>query len=124
MLPGLMIRDQRAGRPLGRRSAPTRGAVRVTPPAPRSWPRLRVPTLGDAGGGLVQLVGPLRLVALGTGADEVANRLQPLAQRPVSVINVEGDLQYIDRDSVHESIAPYLSESLLTIDLEALRADL
>lgn len=124
MLPGLMIRDQRAGRPLGRRSAPTRGAVRVTPPAPRSWPRWSMPSLSDAGGRLQQLLWPLLLVILGMGLYELANRLQPLAQRPISVINVEGDLQYIDRDSVHESIAPYLSESLLTIDLEALRADL
>lgn len=121
---GLMIRDQRAGRPGGRRNAPNRGAVRVTPPAPRTWPRLSMPSLNDAGRRMQQLLWPLLLVMLGMGLYELANRLQPLAQRPISLINVEGDLQYIDRDSVHRSIEPYLQESLLTIDLEALRADL
>src|SRR5690606_2034590 len=55
---------------------------------------------------------------------ELVDRLQPLAQRPISVINVEGDLQYIDRASVQAALAPYQQKSLVTIDLDALRADL
>lgn len=121
---GLMIRDQRAGRTAGRRHSPNRGAVRVTPPAPRSWPRLALPSWQGAGRRIQQLLWPLLLVVLGMGLYELANRLQPLAQRPISLISVEGDLQYIDRDSVHQAIAAYLDESLLTIDLDALRADL
>lgn len=124
---GLMIRDQRTARSGGRRSAPNRGAVRVTPRAPRSWPSLSMPSLkGVQGAGkrLQQLLWPLLLVMLGMGLYELVNRLQPLAQHPISVISVEGDLQYIDRDSVQRSIAPYLEESLVTINLDALRADL
>lgn len=124
---GLMIRDQRSGRNPGRRGAPTRGAVRVTPPAPRSWPRLGMPSLqGLRGSGrrLQQLLWPLLLVVLGMGLYELVDRLQPLAQRPISVINVEGDLQYIDRASVQAALAPYQQKSLVTIDLDALRADL
>ncbi|GGJ00668.1 cell division protein FtsQ/DivIB [Halopseudomonas pertucinogena] len=121
---GLMIRDPRSGRTGGRRSAPARGAVRVTPPAPRSWPRLSMPSWQGAGQRLQQWLWPLLLVILGMGLYELYHRLQPLAQHPISTINVEGDLQYIDRDSVQQIIAPYMDESLVTIDLEQLRADL
>ncbi len=124
---GLMIRDQRTGRTGGRRGTPSRGAVRVTPRAPRSWPRLSMPSMAGiqgAGKRLQQLLWPLLLVVLGMGLYELVNRLQPLAQHPISVISVEGDLQYIDRDSVQRSIGPYLQESLVTVDLDALRSDL
>lgn len=121
---GLMIRDPRSGRTGGRRSAPTRGAVRVTPPAPRSRLRLGMPSWQGAGQRLQQWLWPLLLVILGMGLYELYHRLQPLAQHPISTISVEGDLQYIDRDSVQQIIAPYMDESLVTIDLEQLRADL
>lgn len=124
---GPMIRDQRAGRTGGRRSTPNRGAVRVTPRAPRSWPRLSMPSMqGIQGIGkrLQNWVWPLLLVALGMGLYELADRLKPLTQHPISVISVEGDLHYIDRDSVQQSIGPYLEDSLVTIDLDALRTDL
>src|SRR5690606_23652768 len=124
MTMGLMIRDPRSGRTGGRRSAPARGAVRVTPPAPPSWPRLSMPSWQGAGQRLQQWLWPLLLVILGMGLYELYHRLQPLAQHPISTINVEGDLQYIDRDSVQQIIAPYMDESLVTIDLEQLRADL
>ena len=120
---GLMIRDQRTGR-AGRRSTPVRGAVRVTPPAPRSWPRLSLPSWQGTGQRLKQWLWPLLLVMLGMGLYELADRLRPLAQHPISVINVEGELQYIDRASVQRTIAPYLEQSLLGVDLDALRADL
>ena len=123
---GLMIRDPRTGRTGGRRSAPNRGAVRVIPPAPRNWPRLSLNIRSWQGPArrLQQLLWPLLLVVLGMGLYELVNRLQPLAQNPISVISVEGDLQYIDRDSVQQAVAPYLEESLLSIELDALRADL
>lgn len=121
---GLMIRDPRTGRSGSRRNAPNRGAVRVTPPAPRNWPRLSMSSLRGAGQRLQQLLWPLLLIVLGMGVYELYNRLQPLAHQPISVINVEGDLQYIDRDSVQNTIAPYLEASLVSIDLDALRADL
>ena len=120
---GLMIRDPRTGRS-GRRGAPARGAVRVTPPAPRSWPRLSLPSWQGSGQRLKQWLWPLLLVILGMGLYELADRLRPLAQHPISVINVQGELQYIDRQSVQRTIAPYLQESLLGVDLDALRNDL
>ena len=121
---GLMIRDPRTGRTGGRRNASNRGAVRVTPAAPRNWPRLSMATWRGAVQRLQQLLWPLLLIVLGIGVYELYNRLQPLTQHPISVINVEGDLQYIDRDSVQQAIAPYLEESLVSIELNALRADL
>ena len=121
---GLMIRDPRTGRTGGRRSTPNRGAARVTPPAPRNWPRFSKSMLQEAGQRLQQLLWPLLLIVLGMGIYELYNRLQPLMQHPISVINVEGDLQYIDRDSVQGVIAPYLESSLIGIELDALRADL
>lgn len=121
---GLMIRDQRAGRSVGRRKAPTRGAVRVTPRAPRTWPSLNVSSLRAAGQHLQHWLWPLLLIALGMALYELSMRLQPLANRPISTISVEGDLHYIDRNSVQESIAPYLNKSLLSLDIEALRTDL
>ena len=120
---GLMIRDPRTGR-VGRRNAPTRGAVRVTPPAPRNWSRLSLPSWQGTGQRLQQWLWPLLLVMLGMGLYELADRLRPLAQHPISVINVQGDLQYIDRDSVQRTIAPYLEQSLLGVDLDELRSDL
>ena len=121
---GVLIRDQRAGKTAGRRNTPNRGAVRVTPAAPRSWSRLTLPSLSDARRRMQHLLWPLLLVMLGMGLYELANRRQPLAQRPISLISVEGDLQYIDRDSVHQRVKPYMNDSLLTLDLQALRADL
>lgn len=121
---GLMIREPRTGRTAGRRSAPTRGAVRVTPPAPRSWPRLSLPSWQGTGQRLKQWLWPLLLVMLGMGVYELAERLRPLAQHKISTINVEGDLQYIDRDSVQRVIAPYLEDTLVSIELDDLRADL
>ena len=73
---------------------------------------------------LQQLLWPLLLIVLGMGVYELFDRLQPLAQRPISTINVEGDLQYINRDSVQKTLEPYLKKSLVTIDLDALRTDL
>ena len=98
--------------------------MRVTPPAPRSWPRLSLPSWQGSGQRLKQWLWPLLLVILGMGLYELADRLRPLAQHPISVINVQGDLQYIDRQSVQRTIAPYLQESLLGVDLDALRNDL
>ncbi|SDR76752.1 cell division protein FtsQ [Halopseudomonas xinjiangensis] len=123
---GLTIRDERAGRPLGRRSAPGRGAVRVTPPAPRSWPTLKLtrPSLEGAWTRIQQVMWPLLLVALGVGLYELSTRLLPLADRPISLISVQGDLQYIDRASVQEVIQPYVDDSFLSIDLAGLRTDL
>lgn len=121
---GLMIRDQHSGRTAGRRNAPSRGAVRVTPPAPRSWPTFSLASVQAAGARLQHLLWPLLLVVLGMGLYELSTRLQPLANRPISLISVEGDLHYIDRDSVQKTMAPYLNQSLLSLDLEALRSDL
>ena len=120
---GLRIRNPRTGRG-GRRNAPTRGAVRVTPPAPRNWSRLSLPSWQGTGQRLKQWLWPLLLVVLGMGLYELADRLRPLAQHPISVISVQGDLQYIDRESVQRTIAPYLEQSLLGVDLDALRTDL
>lgn len=122
---GLMVRDQRAGKATLRRQAPGRGAVRVAPPAPRNWSlSMRKPSLAGLGARIQQVMWPLLLVALGMGLYELTTRLLPMADRPISLISVQGDLQYIDRDAVQLVVQPYLDESFLSIDLTGLRADL
>lgn len=120
------IRDTRSAPPPPRRKAGSRGAVRVQPAQPRQMPRLRLPSadLQGIGRRLQQLLWPLLLVALGMGLYELGSRLMPLADRPIALISVEGDLQYIDGDAVQAVIEPYLNDSFLGIDLDGLHADL
>jgi cell division protein FtsQ len=122
---GPMLRDPRATRPMLRRQAPGRGAVRVAPPVRRDWSfSLRWPDLEGAAQRLQQVIWPFLLVALGMGLYELTTRLLPLADRPISLISVQGDLQYIDRDAVQQVVQPYLNDSFLRIDLDGLRTDL
>ncbi|GGE33867.1 cell division protein FtsQ [Halopseudomonas oceani] len=120
------IRDNRNATPLSRRKAGGRGAVRVPPAQPRQLPRLRLPrpNLRGLGGRLQHLLWPLLLVALGMGLYELGSRLMPLADRPIALISVEGELEYIDREAVQQVIQPYLNDSFLGIDLDGLRSDL
>ncbi|MGY8811959.1 MAG: cell division protein FtsQ/DivIB [Pseudomonadales bacterium] len=122
---GQMIRDSGTA-PAARRKASSRGAVRIAPPAPRASIRshLGKPSLDGLGGRLQSLLWPLLLVALGMGLYELGTRLMPLADRPVALITVEGELEYIDHDAVQLVIKPYLHESFLGIDLDGLHADL
>lgn len=123
---GSMVREQRASKTPGRRQSPARGAVRVVPPAPRNWSllSLRLPKLKGMGDRIQQLMWPVLLLLLAVGLYALGTQLMPQADRPISVISVEGDLQYIDRDAVQEVIQPYLDESFLGIDLDGLSADL
>lgn len=121
-----MVRDPRAGKTRTRRVAPGQGAVRVAPAVPRSWPRLSLsrPSLDGALTRIKQLVWPLLLVALGVGLYELGSRILPLADQPIELISVQGELQYIDPVAVQAVIQPYLNESFLGIDLNAMRTDL
>ena len=123
---GLMVREQRASKSLVRRQSPARGAVRVVPPAPRKWSRLnlRWPRLKGMGDRIQQLMWPVLLLVLAGGLYALGEQLMPQADRPISVISVEGDLQYTDREAVQEVIQPYLNETFLGIDIEGLSADL
>jgi cell division protein FtsQ len=120
-----MSRDSRSAATT-RRKVTGRGAVRVEPVAPRKLPSLRLPrpSLEGVGRRLQQLLWPLLLVALGVALYELGSRLMPLADRPIALISVEGELQYIDRDAVQTVIKPYLNESFLGIDLDGLHNDL
>jgi len=122
---GQMIRDSGTA-PAARRKASSRGAVRIAPPAPRASIRSRLgkPSLNGLGGRLQSWLWPLLLVALGMGLYELGTRLMPLADRPVALITVEGELEYIDHDAVQLVIKPYLHESFLGIDLDGLHGDL
>lgn len=121
-----MVRDPRAGKTRARRVAPGQGAVRVAPVAARTWPRLSLgwPSLGGALTRIKQVVWPLLLIGLGVGLYELGSRILPLADQPIELISVQGELQYIDPDAVQAVIQPYLNESFLGIDLNAMRADL
>ncbi|MFN3580351.1 MAG: cell division protein FtsQ/DivIB [Pseudomonas sp.] len=123
---GAMIRDPRAGKTATRRPVSSRGAVRVAQPSPRSWPRLSLswPSLDGVLARIKQLLWPLLLLALGIGLYELGARLWPLADRPIDLVSVRGDLQYIDPTAVQTVIQPYLNESFLGIDLGSMREDL
>ena len=114
---GAMIRQQQ---PVTGRSKPVpRGASRLVADEPVSA-RLPRPSLG----GLKRLLWPLVLVAAGFGAYEGAIRLMPYADRPITKIDVQGDLSYISQQSVQQRIAPYVAASFFSVDLTAMRAEL
>lgn len=121
---GILIRDPRAGKSATRRSASGRGAVRVARSSPRQWPTLSFPSLQGLVDRTKQLLWPLLLVALGVALYELGNRLWPLADRPIRLVSVQGELQYIDPQAVQSVIQPYLNERFLWIDLQAIRSDL
>jgi cell division protein FtsQ len=75
-------------------------------------------------GFLKSLFWPVLLVALGFGTYEGAQRLLPYADRPITKINVQGDLSYISQQAVQQRIAPYVASSFFTIDLESMRTEL
>jgi cell division protein FtsQ len=50
--------------------------------------------------------------------------LLPYADRPITKINVQGDLSYISQQAVQQRIAPYVASSFFTIDLESMRTEL
>lgn len=103
----------------GRKPVP-RGASRMVAKEPLSarLPRAKV-------GGLFRKLGWLVLmVVLGYGAYEGAQRLLPYADRPITKINVQGDLSYISQQAVQQRIAPYVAASFFTIDLAAMRSEL
>ncbi|EJT82854.1 cell division protein FtsQ [Pseudomonas putida S11] len=58
------------------------------------------------------------------GAYEGAIRLMPYADRPITKIDVQGDLSYISQQSVQQRIAPYVAASFFSVDLPAMRAEL
>jgi cell division protein FtsQ len=103
----------------GRKPVP-RGASRMVAKEPLSarLPRAKV-------GGFFRKLGWLVLmVVLGYGAYEGAQRLLPYADRPITKINVQGDLSYISQQAVQQRIAPYVAASFFTIDLAAMRSEL
>ncbi len=102
------------------RSKPVpRGASRMVAKEPRSL-RLPRPDFSI----FRRLLWPLLLLLLGAATYELAQRALPYADRPISRINVQGDLGYISQQAVQQRIAPYVSASFFSIDLAALRAEL
>lgn len=75
-------------------------------------------------GFLKALFWPVLLVALGYGTYEGAQRLMPYADRPITNVNVQGDLTYISQQAVQQRIAPYVGASFFTVDLAGMRTEL
>ncbi|SDU22156.1 cell division protein FtsQ/DivIB [Halopseudomonas salegens] len=123
---GPLIRDRAAAGASTRRKASSRGAVRVAPPVQRQprLPRWRLPAFSGLGAKLQQVVWPLLLVGLGVGLFELGQRLLPLADRPIALVSVQGELQYIDQTSIQAVVQPYLTASFFGLDVHALRTDL
>ena len=73
---------------------------------------------------LKRLFWPVMLVVLGFGTYEAALRIMPYADRPITRINVQGDLSYISQQAVQQRIAPFVASSFFKIDLAAMRTEL
>nr|WP_236614308.1 cell division protein FtsQ/DivIB [Stutzerimonas azotifigens] len=115
-----MLRHPQPG--LGRlpsRKAPPRGASRLVAREPLSA-RLPKPSLS----GIRRLSWPLLLVALLYGGYELALRLLPYADRPITKVSVQGDLAYVSREAVQQHIAPFVEASFFKVDLNGMRHDL
>ncbi|MEE4812037.1 cell division protein FtsQ/DivIB [Pseudomonas alliivorans] len=96
-----------------------RGASRMVAKKPLSA-RMPKPSFGF----LKRLFWPVMLVVLGFGTYEAALRIMPYADRPITRINVQGDLSYISQQAVQQRIAPFVASSFFKIDLAAMRTEL
>ena len=113
---GAMLRHQQ---PVPGRKPVPRGASRMVAKEPLS---MRLPKANF--GFFKRLFWPVMLVVLGFGTYEAAQRLLPYADRPITRINVQGDLSYISQQAVQQRIAPYVAASFFTIDLTGMRTEL
>jgi cell division protein FtsQ len=95
---------------------PPRGASRLVEKEPVSA-RLPKPSFNL----FKRVAWPLLLVALGFGTYELSQQLLPYADRPITKVNVEGDLSYINRDAVQQRIAPYAVGTFFSINLTDMR---
>ncbi len=123
---GPLIRDRAAAGASTRRKTSSRGAVRVAPPVQRrqwmqSW---RLPAFSGLWARVQQVLWPLLLVGVGYALYDLSERLLPMADRPIALVSVQGELQYIDREAIQAVVQPYLSASFFGLDVHALRAEL
>ncbi|MEX6664575.1 cell division protein FtsQ [Pseudomonas graminis] len=114
---GATVRHQQSA--AGRNKPVPRGASRMVAKEPMSS-RMPRPNFGF----LRSLMWPVLLVVLGFGTYEAAQRLLPYADRPISRINVQGDLSYISQQAVQQRIAPYVATSFFNVDLAGMRTEL
>lgn len=118
-----MVATVRHPQPIGgatrRQPIAARGASRMVAKQPLSA-RLPRPDFS----GVKRLLWPLLLLGLGLGTYELAQRLIPYADRPISRISVQGELSYISQQAVQERIAPFVSASFFTVDLAGMRTEL
>ncbi|MBP0941622.1 cell division protein FtsQ/DivIB [Pseudomonas alliivorans] len=105
--------------PAPNRKPVPRGASRMVAKEPLSA-RMPKPSFGF----LKRLFWPMMLVVLGFGTYEAALRIMPYADRPITRINVQGDLSYISQQAVQQRIAPFVASSFFKIDLAAMRTEL
>ncbi|MBA1230081.1 cell division protein FtsQ/DivIB [Pseudomonas viridiflava] len=105
--------------PASSRKPVPRGASRMVAKEPLSA-RMPKPSFGF----LKRLFWPVMLVVLGFGTYEAALRIMPYADRPITRINVQGDLSYISQQAVQQRIAPFVASSFFKIDLAAMRTEL
>ncbi len=105
--------------PAPNRKPVPRGASRMVAKEPLSA-RMPKPNFSF----LKRLFWPVMLVVLGFGTYEAALRIMPYADRPITRINVQGDLSYISQQAVQQRIAPFVASSFFKIDLAAMRTEL
>ncbi|WP_122425467.1 cell division protein FtsQ/DivIB [Pseudomonas viridiflava] len=105
--------------PAPNRKPVPRGASRMVAKEPLSA-RMPKPNFSF----LKRLFWLVMLVVLGFGTYEAALRIMPYADRPITRINVQGDLSYISQQAVQQRIAPFVASSFFKIDLAAMRTEL
>lgn len=115
---GLRHQQPASGRLAPRKAVP-RGASRPVAREPLS---ARLPRLDP--GLLKRLVWPFLLLGLGVGSYQLAERLLPYADRPITRIGVQGDLTYVSQQAIQQRIEPYVSETFLRVDLDGIRNEL
>lgn len=104
--------------PLRSKPAP-RGASRMVVKEPR---KLKVPKANFSV--LKRLVWPLLMLLLVVGAFQLPEQVMPFVDRPISKINVRGELSQANQQVIQQLVAPYAGASFFASDMARLRSEL
>lgn len=110
-------------------SSPVRAPVR-TKPVPRGASRMvvkeprKVSVPKPDFSVLKRLLWPLLLAGLAVGSFQAADKVMPFVDRPISKINVRGELSPANQQVIQQLVAPYAGASFFAADMSALRGEL
>lgn len=96
-----------------------RGASRMVVKEPR---KVSLPRVDFSG--LRRLLWPVLLAGLALGTFQLADKVMPLVDRPISKINVHGELSSANQQVIQQLLAPYAGKSFFAVDMFSLRSEL